>query len=599
LNLRSKLLIAFLSTLVLVSALILHDYTVERQQLSDHAREEQLRTSQAIAAAVDYAIEDITSIAHSVSAHTAFHAMEPAEVDLHLMDLTLFLPHVDLLAVYDAAGRRISSAPPPLSAEDPLPLAVRQPMLERVMSTGEPAVSVVVLSRPAYRPAILAAVPVMRETGDTAGVVVVASNVDNLVQRLAAIELGHSQGIFATDLDGKILFHTLLPREEWGSRVFTDHPTVREALTGVQASHVRVSTPLGDESIDVAVPTPRHGWVVGVSTTTSDVLGPLESTLVTRLIVYGTAFLLASMLAVWLSHRMVVRPIEALAGNLKAFGRGETSRRIALRTGDEMQVLAEAFNEMAAQLEQRGLENERLLNQAVDANRSLEDARQLRERFISMVVHELRGPLSVLIGYGQIVSQAVREGRPVKEASVDRMLSQSGQMRMLIEDLSDLSRIEAGRFSLSVALCDLSVLAREIAANHQMMTGKHTILVETPPEPVLGEWDCERLAQVINNLISNALKYSPRGGEVRVSVTTNDGSAVVTVSDQGVGLEPEDVPQLFLPFSRLTSTGHIKGTGLGLYVAKTIVDAHGGRIWAESSPGRGSTFYFTLPAEFA
>jgi signal transduction histidine kinase len=599
LNLRSKLLVAFLSTLVLVLVLILHDYVVERQQLSDHAREEQLRTSQAIAAAVDYAVEDIVSIARSVSAHTTFHAMEPAEVDLHLRDLTRFLPQVDILAVYDATGRRISSAPSPLSAEDPLPVAVRQPMLERAMSTGEPLVSAAVLSRPARRPAILAAVPVMWETGDIAGVVVAASNVDNLVQRLAAVELGPLQGVFVTDPDGKIVFHTLLPREEWGSRAFADHPTVREALTGAQASQIGVPTPLGDERIVAAVPTPKYGWVAGASAPVGDVLGPLESRLVTRLIVYGSLFLLASLLAVSLSHRLVISPLEALTDHLRAFGRGEAGRRITLRTGDEMQVLAEAFNEMAAQLEERGLENERLLNQTVDANRRLEEARQLRERFVSMVVHELRGPLSVLIGYGQIVSQSLREGRAVNASSLDRILSQAGQMRMLIEDLSDLSRIEAGRFDLDRAPCDLGMLAREIAANHQVMTGKHTIVVEAPPEPVLGEWDCERLAQVINNLVSNALKYSPRGGKVGVSVTATGDSAVVTVSDQGVGLEPEEVPQLFLPFSRLRGTGHIKGTGLGLYVAKTIVDAHGGRIWVESSPGRGSTFSFALPTSSA
>ncbi len=174
-------------------------------------------------------------------------------------------------------------------------------------------------------------------------------------------------------------------------------------------------------------------------------------------------------------------------------------------------------------------------------------------------------------------------------------MTQATRLRRLTEDLSDVSLIEAGRFQVVRTSCDLVKTAHDVVEQQQMTTTKHKVILDVPPEPVVGNWDCDRLGQALNNLVNNAIKYSPGGGEVRVRIATTDGETTISVNDQGIGISPEDIPELFQPFSRLYREQPIKGTGLGLFITKAIVEAHGGRIWVDSEVGKGSTFSFTLP----
>jgi signal transduction histidine kinase len=137
-------------------------------------------------------------------------------------------------------------------------------------------------------------------------------------------------------------------------------------------------------------------------------------------------------------------------------------------------------------------------------------------------------------------------------------------------------------------------IARRVISIHQAATIGHQLILDAP-EQLEGEWDGERVSQLLTNLVSNAIKYSPAGGEVRVAVREMAGQAVVSVSDQGIGLSGDQIERLFQPFTRLYSGRDIKGTGLGLYICKAIVEAHAGRIWVESTPGQGTTFTVTLP----
>jgi signal transduction histidine kinase len=126
------------------------------------------------------------------------------------------------------------------------------------------------------------------------------------------------------------------------------------------------------------------------------------------------------------------------------------------------------------------------------------------------------------------------------------------------------------------------------------MTVYHHLVLEAP-ERLVGNWDGGRVGQLLANLVSNAIKYSPAGGEVRVALDCIGGEACVRVSDQGIGMSPDQIERLFQPFTRLYRGQEIHGLGLGLYISKAIAEAHGGRIWVESRPGQGSTFTVTLP----
>ena len=141
---------------------------------------------------------------------------------------------------------------------------------------------------------------------------------------------------------------------------------------------------------------------------------------------------------------------------------------------------------------------------------------------------------------------------------------------------------------------DLITTLRQVVMEQQTTAPAHRITLEAPAR-LEGTWDEERLAQLFANLIANAVAYSPHGTEVQVRVREADDEAVVSVADRGVGIAPKDQAALFQPYFRLGDKANTKGMGLGLYIARTVADAHGSRIWVESAPGEGSTFFVSLP----
>ena len=225
----------------------------------------------------------------------------------------------------------------------------------------------------------------------------------------------------------------------------------------------------------------------------------------------------------------------------------------------------------------------------VSERRALE---RMQQEFIAMVSHELRNPLTALSGFAQLLQRQ----RRYNERAVTMILSQARQLERLIGDLLEVSRLEAGRLELRRTEMDLAQLVRVAVERTQALTDRHAIRVDAPPGQLRGWWDADRLEQVLHNLLSNAVKYSPAGGEITVRVEGDGAVARVAVADQGVGIAPGALPRLFDRFYRAEATASgAQGLGLGLYISRSLVQAHGGRMWAESTPGRGSTFVFTLP----
>ena len=226
----------------------------------------------------------------------------------------------------------------------------------------------------------------------------------------------------------------------------------------------------------------------------------------------------------------------------------------------------------------------------ISERRALE---RLQSEFLAMVTHELRSPLTALKGYAELMR---RRGR-YDEGALETMLGQADLLQRLVGDLLDASSIEAGRLDLRPEATDLVALARGAVEQARALSAVHPIRLVAPDGPLEGHWDRARLGQVFANLLGNAIKYSPRGGEVVVRVEDLGPEAQVAVADRGVGLSAEALARLFGRFYRAEATaGQIRGLGLGLYITKGIVEAHGGRIRAESAgEGRGAVFSFTLP----
>jgi signal transduction histidine kinase len=262
--------------------------------------------------------------------------------------------------------------------------------------------------------------------------------------------------------------------------------------------------------------------------------------------------------------------------------------------GEEDQLLVEALAVHAAV----AVESARLYGEAHRRAAELEEERRQRETFISVISHELRGPIAVLMGYADLLPDWDRIPADRRARALRAIGDQTRQMNRLIGDLLDVSRIQTGRFAIDEESVDLSEVVHGVVSALQATAPDRDIQVDAPDQLVLMA-DRGRIAQALGNLVSNALKYSPMGGPVRVKLRREDGGALVSVADEGVGIAPEQMSQLFRPYSRLFRERHVgKGVGLGLFITKGIVEAHGGHIWAESAgPGRGTTFRFTLPAD--
>ncbi len=233
-----------------------------------------------------------------------------------------------------------------------------------------------------------------------------------------------------------------------------------------------------------------------------------------------------------------------------------------------------------------------------DLIRELRAALEARDEFVSIATHELKTPLSVLRGYAQLL-QTKKDGALSRQAlaAID---GQTRRLNDLVNDLLDVSRLRSGRLDLNPERFDLVELVREMVERFALLTptGESSrVRLEVKEAHLWGNWDRGRIEQVLTNLLSNALKYSPSGGEVLVEVGRRGNDALVSVRDQGIGIPAEQQARIFEPFGRASNARvkKIEGAGLGLHISKEIVERHGGRIWFTSEEGRGSTFCFTLP----
>jgi len=216
------------------------------------------------------------------------------------------------------------------------------------------------------------------------------------------------------------------------------------------------------------------------------------------------------------------------------------------------------------------------------------------------VSHELRTPLAVVIGNLELLAdERFWQLEPQQAQFMKSATTNSYRLLHLINDILDFSKLENSQLPISTAPTELGEVIRQAGENLSRLFEERemNLKLTIPGELPLAEMDEQRIAQVLTNLISNAIKFSPAGAPVEVSVSHDGRVAEVRVTDHGDGIRKDDMPKLFKKFTQLDSksTRKVGGTGLGLAICKGIVEAHGGTIWAESEPGEGSTFAFTLP----
>jgi signal transduction histidine kinase len=224
----------------------------------------------------------------------------------------------------------------------------------------------------------------------------------------------------------------------------------------------------------------------------------------------------------------------------------------------------------------------------------------LRADFVSLVSHELRSPMAAVIGASRTLHERWRELRvEQREAFLDLIADETGRLADLIGDVLDTSRIEAGTFTYSFEAIDFAELVRETLAAAQVAQDEVTLRAEVAGALPLVRGDAVRLRQVVGNLLDNAVKYSPADSVVSVAVGVAGDDILLTVADRGQGISPEHHGLIFEKFGRTKIGGAKPGTGLGLFIARSIAEAHGGSLEVSSEPGRGATFALRLPVAVA
>jgi PAS domain S-box-containing protein len=261
---------------------------------------------------------------------------------------------------------------------------------------------------------------------------------------------------------------------------------------------------------------------------------------------------------------------------------------------DEKLPLAEILAERAA----LAIENAKLYTEQVDARRKVEDLSRLKDEFLSIASHELRTPVTSIKGYTQLAKTLIRENDlRTSEEYLDIALDQIDRMSRLILELLDVSRIETGRLEIRREPIPWTTFVNDVVHRHHTAVSERRFQLNLPVghKRVLGDRD--RLEQVLGNLMENAVKYSPDGSEILVTVEDKGDQIVTSVADRGIGIPTDELGQVFERFhrGRQVSSTNYGGLGLGLYITKQIVERHGGTIWVESREGQGTTFSFALP----
>lgn len=294
------------------------------------------------------------------------------------------------------------------------------------------------------------------------------------------------------------------------------------------------------------------------------------------LLVAGLAGLgAAAVLSLFVSRR-IVEPLQQLSIVSQRLAQGYYHERTSIQSDDELAVLSQSVNQLAEALEQ---------------------TEQRRLRLLADVAHELRTPLTTIEGYMEGLIDGVIAPEPQTFGMIQR---EAVRLKRLIEELAILSHAEAGQLHVAPRPVDLdSIVENVIAQFHFQLAAQEVALdLRIPPDPVVVFADPDRLQQILINLLSNALRYTPPGGVIGVSVEAHDYYVQISVRDTGIGIPAQHLPHIFERFYRVDKSRAREsgGTGIGLTIARHLVYAQGGEIWAESpGPGQGATFHITLP----
>jgi signal transduction histidine kinase len=460
------------------------------------------------------------------------------------------------------------------------------------------------------------------------GVLVIESSADNIVTAIADYtglgETGETVLAVRND-DGDAVFLTPTRFEENAALSLTvaeeerDIPII-QALSGKEA----VLTDAVDYRDQPVLAVTRHvegtGWGIVTKIDKAEALAPVTTLGTFILTITLVSLALVVVVAIYLA-RVITKPIKQLTQATTWISQGDLSKLVDVHSANEVGVLTHSFNEMIASLRksrdelkrwgaelekrvhQRTAELEERGQELAEANVRLEELSRHKSQFLANMSHELRTPLNSIIGYTKLMLDGL-EGEINEEQHKDlqTVYNNSRSLLALINDLLDLAKIEAGKVTVSNEVFTVAELLDEALPAIRWLAGEKGLALDYKVAPGIGHLyaDKAKTKQTLINVLANAVKFTEKGG-IKLDVTEGDGEFIFSVSDTGMGIKKEDLEAIFESFKQVgpAQIAGFEGTGLGLAISKQFVEMQGGRIWAESELGKGSTFTFTLPKKKA
>ncbi|MGE3537847.1 MAG: ATP-binding protein [Candidatus Tectimicrobiota bacterium] len=526
-------------------------------------------------------------------------AGSPVTSRSHLHQLLRLSPAMTTASAVDMTGRawltvsRVHLVPPDEVTDQAGDTAYLQ------ARTGTPFFGEVYFVRQS-EPYMRLAVPMEPFAGEVRGVLMAEVNLKHIWEVIAAIKAGQTGYAYVVSQAGDLIAHPdlSLVLQKQNLRHLAQ---VQRALDGVSQT-VTVRNLRGEPVFATAAVIPELGWAVLVERATAEAYAPVAASVRRMALLLLVGLGMAGLASVLISQR-VVRPLEALRQGARQLGAGALHHRIDLRTGNELEALADAFNHMAARLQASYADLEAQVaartHELAQTVHALEIASQHKSQFLANMSHELRTPLNAIVGYTELILDDIYGAVPdVIREVLERVKYSADHLLKLINAVLDIARIEAGRFGLSLAEYSLrEVVHTVMMALEHLATEKQLAMHVTVPSDLPNGWgDAHALTQVLFNLVGNAITYT-EAGAITIAASEADGTFTLAVTDTGPGIAPEDQQRIFEAFEQVaTSTPRSqRGTGLGLVICHHIIARHGGHIDVTSRLGKGATFWCTFP----
>jgi len=483
----------------------------------------------------------------------------------------------------------------------------------QVARGGDELVSDIYLQPITSEPMQTITLPII-DNGAVVGVLSANISFRRIMVSVMDIYIGKTGNVVVVADNGRVVAHTRMKQvpELDLSRL----PVVEAVLAGEEGTMKGYTDELGHQVLGSYMPIRELGWGVLIQRPLTDIeaeVGQLRMTILWAMI----AGVFLSLLAGALMARQITKPIQRLASASERVAQGDLSTSVDIKSSNEVGVLAHSFNQMIVslkksrdELQQWGEELERRVHERTaeleqrsqelsNTNVRLEEMSRHKSQFLANMSHELRTPLNSIIGYTKLMLDGL-EGDISEEQKKDlhTVYTNSKHLLELINDLLDLSRIEAGKTVLSYGTFTISDLLSEVIPAIEQLAREKGLTLTYSVAPDINNLyaDKAKTKQVLINIFGNAIKFTNEGS-IKLNVAETDSDFVFSVTDTGIGMKNEDLEVIFDSFKQVgpAQIAGYEGTGLGLTISKQFIEMQGGRIWAESELGKGSTFAFTLP----